>query len=277
MTAAHQWLDLRVPFDDAARQQSLPLLDRVAATLREESTGRPQPVTAIDIGAGTGNSAHWFQKHLTPRLPGHDLQWALVDTDRAALHTASSLLPGVQTFTAEIAQLPQLADDIMKPTPGKLLLTGSAVLDVFTQEDLHAIIDTLSRHGGVGMVLLSITGKWRLTPAEDHDDVVNEAFCGHQQRHGKLGPTAPQVFADLARQAGASVATSRSSWQLTAPQDQAFLTRFLSERVQAAIEHRPELERLARKWLWRRLEQAAKALVVEIEHLDVAVDARSGR
>lgn len=273
MTAEHEWLDMRVPFDDAARQQSLPLLDRVAAALRETSIGSPQPITIIDIGAGTGNSARWFRQHLTPRLSGQDLRWVLVDTDQAALDAARSLLPGVQTLLAEITQLPQIVDHLMASVPGRLLITGSAVLDVLTELDLEAIIATLDRHNGLAVLMLSITGQWRLTPTDAHDDVVNQAFSGHQQQRARLGPWAPATLQKLARQAGASVVTSVSQWNLMAPKHHVFLSRFLSERIQAAVEHEPEQAILANEWLQRRLEQATKELTVEVEHLDVLVDA----
>lgn len=274
MTATHAWLDVRVPFDNAARQQSLELLDRVVAALREDLEASPQPVTVVDIGAGTGNSARWVQQHVRARLPEHELRWVLVDADDAALHTAASLLPGVQTITGEIAQLPGMVHQLLDATPSRLLVTGSAVLDVLTEADLAAIIDTLDRYNGLALFMLSITGKWKLNPNDDDDDVVDQAFKGHQQRHNKLGATAPEILGKLAQQAGASVATSVSEWQLKAPQDQAFVTRFLAERIDAAIEHQPELTSLASSWLHRRLGQAATGLTVNVEHLDMVVDAR---
>lgn len=272
MTAAHQWLDLRVPFDDAARQASLPLVDRVATALCDDAAGTP--VTIIDIGAGTGNSARWFQQHLTPRLPDADLRWVLVDSDRQALETASQILPGVQAVCTDITELPRIVDDQMASHPGKLLITGSAILDVFTRQDLAAIVDTLNRHNGLALILLSITGTWQLTPADPEDETINQAFCGHQQRHGKLGPVAPAALQELAHEAGASVTTARSDWQLTGPRDASFMTRFLRERVDAAIEHQPQLESLATEWLHRRLEQSSDDLRVDVEHLDVVIDAR---
>lgn len=74
MTADQIWLDLRVPYDDAARQHSLEFVDRTATALQERAASATQPVVIIDVGAGTGNSAQWFKQHLTPRLPGRDLR-----------------------------------------------------------------------------------------------------------------------------------------------------------------------------------------------------------
>src|SRR5690625_3702162 len=102
MTAAHDWLDLRVPYDDAARQHSLSLLNQLGPALRSPTVGQLQPVTVIDIGAGTGNSACWFRQHLPDLLPGQSLRWVLIDTDQAALDTAVATLPDVETVTATI-------------------------------------------------------------------------------------------------------------------------------------------------------------------------------
>lgn len=274
MTAAHDWLDLRVPFDDAARRHSLSLLNQLASALRSRTPGEPQAVTVIDIGAGTGNSARWFRQHLPVLLPGQPLRWVLVDTDQAALDTAVATLPGVETVTANISQLPSIANDLLASAPGRLLITGSAVLDVLTSHDLQAIVDTLVQHRGLGLFLLSITGQWQLTPADCDDEKINDAFCGHQRREGKLGPIAPEVLSQLALEADAEVTTTPAAWQLTAPQDQDFIKRFLTERSAAAVEHQPQLDTIATRWLYRRLQHCAESLTVAVDHLDVAVDAR---
>src|SRR5699024_1746813 len=143
MTAAHDWLDLRVPFDDAARRHSLSLLNQLASALRSRTPGESQAVTVIDIGAGTGNSARWFRQHLPVLLPGQPLRWVLVDTDQAALDTAVATLPGVETVTANISQLPSIPNDQLAPAPGRFLITGSAVLDVLPSHDLQEIVVTL--------------------------------------------------------------------------------------------------------------------------------------
>src|SRR5699024_7925863 len=326
MTAAHDWLDLRVPYDDAARQHSLSLLNQLGPALRSPTVGQLQPVTVIDIGAGTGNSACWFRQHLPDLLPGQSLRWVLIDTDQAALDTAVATLPDVETVTATIRQLPSIANDLLASTPGRLLVTGSAVLDVLTTRDLQAIIATLVQHGGLGLFLLSVTGQWQLSPADcddakindaickhqrrdgklgpiapevlsqlaveaeadgktdraawqlsraDCDDAkINDAFCKHQRRDGKLGPIAPEVLSQLAVEADAEVTTAPAAWQLTAPYDQAFIERFLTERIAAATEQQPQLQTVATRWLHRRLQHSAENLTVAVDHQDIAVDAR---
>src|SRR5690625_3646085 len=148
MPAVHILLDLRVPYDDASRQHSLEFVDQAATALQERAASATQPVVILDVGAGTGNSAQWFKQQLTPRLPGRDLRWVLFDADAVALRTASDTMPEAEMVTAPISQLPCIADELLSKSqePAQLLITGSAVLDVLTQSDVHAITDTIIRH-----------------------------------------------------------------------------------------------------------------------------------
>src|SRR5699024_11649649 len=100
-----------------------------------------------------------------------------------------------------ISQLPSIANDLLASAPGRLLITGSAVLDVLTSHDLQAIVDTLVQHRGLGLFLLSITGQWQLTPADCDDEKINNAFCWPQRRQGKLSPIAQEVLYQLAQEA----------------------------------------------------------------------------
>lgn len=275
MTAAdHRWLDLRESFDDKARQRSLHLLDRVADTV--QASAIRAAATIVDIGAGTGNSARWFREHLAPRLPDHALNWVLVDSDPTALDAAAASIPEAHTIVAPITDLPGKVNELVAEStgPGQLVITCSAVLDVLTDQDLAAVIDTLAQHGGVGLFMLSITGQWWFNPADPADDLINQAFCDHQQRDRKLGADGPFALMRRAQAAGAIVESSLSPWHLNAPVDRIFIDRLLTERAQAVIEQDPSLEREASQWLHRRRAQGEAGLSLEIDHVDVYIDAR---
>lgn len=292
MTAAdHDWLDLRAPFDDAAREHSLALLDQAVEALA--GTAEAEPLTVIDIGAGTGNSARWFDRALRPRLPGRELRWILLDADAASLRVASRSMPDATTATAPITELPAIAAEHLPgttaahdsdgsaaehapgpPASARLLITCSAVLDVLAPADVEAVVDTLTRFSGLGLFLLSITEHWPLDPPDRRDALIEHAFSEHQAREGRLGDAGGAVLAAAARRAGARVTTGGSPWNLQGPRDREFLTRFLSERIDAVIEEDPELRPIAAAWLADRLEQAGTDLRVAVEHLDVLVDAR---
>lgn len=275
-TAAHTWLDLRVPYDDVARQDSLGLVEHAATALQEQAVSTAQPVMIFDIGAGTGNSAQWFKQHLEPRLPGRELQWVLVDTDRVALETAAGRVPEAHSVVAPITELPKIVDELLgkTPEPGQLLITGSAVLDVLTQSDLEAITETVVRHAGLGLVLLSINGDWQITPADPDDIIISQAFAAHQQRGDKLGAAGPTALLTAAHRAGITVTSGNSPWKLCAARDQEFLERFLAERIEAVVEQQPQLRNVAADWLNRRRTQLAGDLTVEVDHVDVYLDGR---
>lgn len=289
ITAEPDWLDLRAPFDDAARQYALPLLDRAAGALR---AGHEQPLVVIDIGAGTGNSMRWFDHHLRERLPGRSLHRVLVDADEAALDVAAQRFgTTVRTVAAPIALLPDIAAKALAEAsldsgqPSNLLITGSALLDVLTPGDMVAIAETLRRFSGFGLFLLSISGRWRLSPPHPDDGVLDQAFGRHQCRESRLGTQAVAALEEQAHRIGAQVESSASPWHLEAPRDTQFLTRFLTERVDAATEADPRLATIGRAWLAERLNAVTGQSPVEaggpddrrarldvvVEHTDVLI------
>lgn len=310
MNAAEpDWLDLRVPFDDAARQYALPLLDMAARALSldaERQVGTERPLVVIDLGAGTGNSIRFFDRHLAQRLPERPLHWVLVDADESALEIAAGRFGAtVRTVAAPISSLPAIAAEVLdevatkvgtasltevgtvkprgerrtaaaaSPDSCDLLITGSALLDVLTRKDLATIVETLHRFSGAGLFLLSISGQWRLSPSHPDDGTFDEAFGRHQRRESRLGTHAATVLETMARSTGARVETSASPWQLEAPGDAEFLTRLLTERVDAAIEEEPRLRARGRAWLEDRWAQSG--LRVVIDHTDVLIDATDQR
>ncbi|SFV21921.1 hypothetical protein [Micrococcus terreus] len=278
--AAPDWLEARAPFDDAAREQSLPLLESAAHTLLE-STDPGDTVTVVDLGAGTGKSAAWFRRHLTPLLPDRQIAWHLVDGHAPSLELAGEAFPDAGRLLSMMSDLPaalgeHLEETSGRPAPGSLLLTCSAVLDVLTQADVDAVLDTLTRCRGLGLFLLSITEHWHLDPADPRDEQLAQAFTDHQRWGDKLGAHGGQTMAQSARQRGITVETSESPWRLHAPQDAEFIQRFLAERVAAVVEAEPDLQRVAADWLGLRTRQAGgdEGLAVTVDHVDVLLNAR---
>lgn len=276
--AAQDWLEARVPFDDAARQQSLPLLDRAARALLNADPSGTSQLTIVDLGAGTGKSAAWFRDHLTPRLPGRSIQWLLADGHAPSLDIATQHVPEADTMVTRLSDLPQALDDYFPepPAPGTLLLTCSAVLDVLTQDDVDAILTTLETHQGLGLFLLSITAGWHLTPPDSLDERLARAFAAHQRLGEKLGADGGHVMLLAAHDRGLRATRGHSPWQLSGQHHAEFIRQFLTERVAAVIEAEPDVEAEALDWLATRNGQAAEGLSVTVDHLDVLVDARRG-
>lgn len=274
--AAQDWLEARVPLDDAARRQSLPLLDHAAQALLDADPTGQAPLTVVDLGAGTGKSAAWFRHHLTPRLPDRHIRWLLVDAHEPSLEIASQHVADADTMVTHLSDLPTALGDYLPvhPAPGTLLLTCSAVVDVLTQDDVEAILKTLTTYQGLGLFLLSITADWHLEPADPRDNGLAQAFAEHQRQDGKLGAEGGQTMLRAARDHGVRATHGNSPWHLISPRDAEFTRRFLTERVAAAIEASPELEDDALDWLKTRNQQAADHLTVTVDHCDVLVDAR---
>lgn len=277
MTAAEpDWLDLRRPVDDAARQKSLHLIDHAVARLSAEAESDEKRLLAIDIGAGTGNSALWFDAALRARLPDWELNWILLDSDQASLDYAAAALPHARTICAPIAGLPTLSSELLAASEfhgSRLLLTCSALLDVLTETDLTAVVRSLDDHDGLGLFLLSIVDGWELDPDHPSDAVIDAAFTAHQHRDGRLGHHAPERLMDLARRHGLTAVEGPSPWRLAAPADRTFLNRFLSERLDAAVDERPGLSAVAEDWWTQRQKQLGSGLSVRVDHLDVLIDA----
>lgn len=274
--ADQNWLAARVPFDDAARHRSLPLLDRAAQALRDADPAGEAPLTVVDLGAGTGKSAAWFRARMTPRLPGRSIRWFLADAHEPSLGQATAHVPGAQALLTPLAELPTALERHLPdpPAPGTLLLTCSAVLDVLMRDDVAAVLTTLADHRGLGLFLLSITEDWSLEPTHPLDHEVARAFADHQTRDDKLGASGGAVMAGAAREGGMDVVEGRSPWQLRGPRDTAFIQRFLTERVTAAVESAPEREADMVDWLGTRIDQAEHhRLRVTVDHLDVLIDA----
>ena len=277
MTAAEpDWLDLRRPADDEARQESLHLLDDAVVRLRDGTESNSKSLLAIDIGAGTGNSALWFDAALRARLPDWQINWILLDSDQASLGLAATALPHARTICAPIDALPTLSTELLTTSEfqgSKLLLTCSALLDVLTETDLTAVVRSLTDHNGLGLFQLSIVGGWELDPPHPHDAGIDAAFTAHQHRDGRLGHHAPERLISLARRHGLTALDGPSPWRLAAPDDRTFLSRFLSERLEAACEEDPALAAAARDWWSQRQAQLDSGLRVRVDHLGVLIDA----
>ena len=282
------WLDMRIAYDNTARTASLPLVDaalEAVAGHRETTPAAPAAPTATtapavpaaedrrlricDIGAGTGNSALWFdsafgERGITERT------WLLIDDDPDALTQAAARIGATldrraETRRAPIAELPRILDD-SQPVD---LITGSAVLDVLRPADAAALVDTLAATGAPGLFLLTITGDWHLNPVHPADRQIAGAFAAHQQREGRLGAAAASHLQDAAEAAGMRVQSTASPWQLSAREDHVFLTRFLTDRVTAASEQDPGSAALFSAWLGERL--ADETLTVTVDHRDLLI------
>lgn len=254
------WLTLREPADAAARAEEL------IAMLPPPAAGG---LVIRDLGCGTGSMGRW----LAPRLPGPQ-RWVLQDRDPALLAHAAAHLPAsaadgspVTVSTAEGDVTGLTAADLA----GTSLVTCSALLDLFTADEVAALAGVCAEAGTPALFTLSVVGEVTLEPADPRDAEVVAAFNAHQRRsvgdRRLLGGEAVGAAAEAFAKAGATVAVRPSPWRL-GPEHAALTAEWLRGWVGAAAEQRPDLD--LDGYLQERLASAeAGRLRVEVGHQDL--------
>ncbi len=234
------WLDLREPFDHAAR--STALADALVARL----PARPK---LLDLGAGSGSLFRW----LAPRI-GRAQVWTLLDADPAMIDAAFDRI-------ADWAEL----NDWPVTTPGRAMLLHTPrgawrieaiIADLAAVSTLPvakhdavvntALCDLVSRRWIDTLVprltvpfyaALMVDGRASWAPAHPLDRAVAAAFRRDQGRDKgfgpALGPKAPAAMTERFKEAGWQVATATSDWRI-GPADTAMLRAVIDGDALAA-------------------------------------------
>ena len=267
---AADWLGLRRAADHRARQHAAPAVERLSAWLSERAEPA-QAAVVIDLGAGTGSNQAW----LAPRLTVPQ-QWILVDHDAALLDASTSTeadqVVGTTRVVGTVDQLPGL---ITPEAP--TLVTCAALLDLLSPREAALIADTIASSQTAALLSLTVTGEVALTPGDPADQAVAAAFDAHQRRADLLGPDAAEAVAAMLRERGAQVELIGTDWVLDASHPE-FITRYLSDRAEAAVEQDPALAETVGAWVQRRLHQLERGeLTLRVGHQDVVCvpDARA--
>jgi len=261
--AGSGWLALREPADAAAR--SVELLEILRPYLPTDG------MVIHDLGSGTGSMARWLARQL-----GGPQRWVLHDRDAELLeHAAANPPPPAADVTAVTVET--RLDDVTRLDPAELygvsLITASALLDMFTEEELERFLAVCVAAGCPVLITLSVVGRVELTPDVPLDRAVMDAFNAHQRRRtagGRLlGPDAVRAAADTLRRLGLEVHLRPSPWRL-GPQHPDLAAEWLTGWVEAACEQAPELADVARPYGIRRLAEArAGSLSITVHHQDL--------
>ena len=250
MRVSEEWLVLREPADAAARASEL-------VELLPETRSH----VIHDLGCGSGSMGRW----LAPRLSGPQ-HWVLHDRDPDLLDAAAASPPegvSVETRVSDITQLePRDLEDAT-------LITASALLDMFTEDELARFVETCAAARCPALVTLSVIGRVELTPPHPLDERIEAAFNAHQHRDGLLGPDAVAVAAERFRALGMEVIVRPSPWRLGSAEAE-LATEWFRGWVGAACEQEPDLE--AEDYSRERLAQ----LAVTVHHADLLALPRSG-
>jgi hypothetical protein len=252
------WLTLREPADAAARRVEL------ADAVRERLAGRSRAVIH-DLGTGTGSMGRW----LAPRL-GVAQHWVMYDRDDDLLARAQARVTPPTTVTTRNT-------DITRLTPADLhdadLITASALLDMFTADEVGRIVDACAAVRVPVLFALSVDGDVRLTPTDPLDARIASAFNAHQRRTADgrtlLGPDAAKSTINAFIDRGARVVHRSSPWTL-GPDQAELVTEWFAGWIGAACEERPELTRPVEDYARRRLaETTSGRLLVTVGHVDL--------
>lgn len=261
--AGSGWLALREPADAAARSSEL--VEILRPHLPTDS------MVIHDLGCGTGSMARW----LAPQLRGTQ-RWVLHDRDADLLGHAVTNPPAQAADGAPVTVETRI-DDVTRLDPGDLagasLITASALLDMFTEQDLERFVTICASAGCPVLITLSVVGRVELSPADPFDRQVMAAFNAHQRRQtgeGRLlGPHAAEAAAEVFRQRGLGTYVRPSPWQL-GPLQADLAAAWLTGWVHAACEQTPELAQAAGPYSTRRLAEAIAGLAFfTVHHQDL--------
>lgn len=287
------WLRLREPHDQAARQAAFTSFDWPAwlARWQAKASSRQQgaPFEVIDLACGSGANL----RELAPRLGGAQ-RWQVVDHDPAllaALPLALSEWAGRQGH-----QLTQTADGLLhlqgagfsaeiQPVQLDLaknlhqldlasthLLTGSALLDLVSPDWLSELVDQAGAARVPLLFALNVDGRTSWDPAEADDERVHDVFASHQRRDKGFGPAlggqAPAEAARLLLEAGYTVHQAQSDWLIDGRADHALQTAMVQGMAAAALEQSPSDGAGILAWTTRRLLRVNDSRL-RVGHVDV--------
>lgn len=251
------WLALRAPADDRARDEALRA--RSLAFL----ASRAAPLI-VDLGCGAGASL----RALAPDAPA-DARWLLVDNDPALLTRASSLASelgqAAQTLELDLAA-PKKPDAASLETAlgGADLVVASAFLDLVSATWLARLVEALPARSALYMAL-SYSGKMHFDGERSDDSSVVAAFNAHQAGDKgfgpALGPKAAEALAEKLEGAGRKVALAPSDWRLSATTDAALIAELTGGIASAVAEMGVDSAG------WRAARRDAGGMVVS--HLDI--------
>lgn len=240
---SREWLALREPADADARADDLLIPLRAHLGARD--------LVIRDLGSGTGSMARW----LSPRLLTPH-RWVLTDRDPDLLVHAA--VPGAVTDLRDLTSL--TPEDLS----GTALVTGSALLDLLTAEEVTGLAELCVKAGCPALFALSVVGRVELDPPDPLDEAVTSAFNAHQRRtvdgRALLGPDAVPVLSRVFEDLGATVHRCPSPWRL-GPDHPELTTAWLQGWLGAACEQDEELADVAGSYLRRRLTGPLRATV----------------
>lgn len=257
-----QWLELREPFDAAARAKA------PEASLALWARNRGGPLRIVDLGAGTGANL----RHLAPLLPVAQ-DWLLIEHDPALIAVGEPRLPTTGPVLARYRRadlVAELESVLAEPVD---LVTCSALLDLVSAEWLDRLVRIVRARDLALLAVLTYDGRVALEPARPFDAEVVALVNRHQRTDKGFGPAlGPEAGIALARAlhgAGDQPLLALSDWNV-GPEARAFTTALIEGWSAAAQEIAPERAEAIASWRRQRLDDvAAGNLACRVGHVDL--------
>jgi hypothetical protein len=269
LEVSSEWLALREPEDADSRSRQL------AVTAAEQLSAGP--IVVHDLGSGTGSMMRW----LAPLLPGPQT-WILHDWNADLIERAIDGIRPLDRDNVAVsvqARAGNLADLDANDLAGASLVTASALLDVLTSLETHAIVNACVNARCPALFTLSVTGDVRLSPRDELDVAFGHAFNAHQVRvtdgRQQLGRHGAPIARGLFTRAGWDVDQSTTVWRLDDRRPQ-LLREWFDGWVDAAVAQNPALHAEANRYRTLRISQIDRGeLAASISHLDLLAWPRS--
>ena len=263
LEVSSDWLALREPEDAKARSLELALL---AAELLPDG-----PIVVHDLGSGTGSMMRWLAPHLSGPQTWVLHDWNADLTEQALSQPRPRSRDGAEV--SAVGRVGSLAELSATELAGASLVTASALLDVLTSAEVHALVAACVAAGCPALLSLSVTGTVQLTPRDELDAAINDAFNAHQLRDSdsrrQLGRYAAPIARGLFAEAGWNVRQTTTVWRLDDRQG-ALLGEWFDGWLGAAVEQRPDLGADTEQYRARRLAHIERReLSARIDHVDL--------
>ncbi|MBR0680745.1 class I SAM-dependent methyltransferase [Roseomonas eburnea] len=276
------WLDLREPYDAAARDAGL--AEMLAAAL----PARPR---ILDLGAGTGSLLRWLGHWI-----GRAQAWTLVDADAELADRAfgtiadradsvgwTATFPGRKTLLvhapggawrveALIADLAEAPDNL--PLDRVDAVVNSALCDLVSRDWVERVAAACAAHRLPFYAALNVTGRDRFAPPHPADALVARGFRRDQRRDkgfggAALGPAAPAAIAAAFAAHGYAVHVAPSDWVVDR-RSGLFAREVATGHAAAALAWERRDAAAIEDWIAARREQAMnKSLSIRIGHRDI--------
>lgn len=226
------WLDLREPYDLAARNGGLREL--FLENMRSAGEAR-----IIDLGGGTGSTARAI-------ADGKPLRWLIVENDRQLVAEGRKRHPQFEYRVADLS----VGLEAAVPEDAKAI-TASALIDLVSGEWLKRLANLAARRRLPLYIALTYDGRMRWRPGDLYDAEIKRMFDCHQGRDKgfgpALGPGAVDALKHLLKSHGGAIHQAPSDWQFS-PGDKDIQHALLQGYRSAALEIAPTQEGEIEGW-----------------------------